>query len=182
MDTGLTEFGRLRGAGLSRQLPRADLEERLAYRLRATNVCVLATCAGDEPRATPIEYYADGLNLYVAASRGTKVPNLEVNPRVSVAICNTCYTDWTDWHTVVGIQITARPELLRYATHPEAYVAALAIYDWRKYRRALGKPDVEPRNTTLIKLTPMRIEYRDLGLLREGFAAVQIWKDGGNDA
>lgn len=182
MDEGLTEFGRLRGAGISRQLPRAELESRLAARLRAANVCVLATCAGDVPRATPIEYYPDGLNLYVAASRGTKVPNLEANPRVSIAICNTSYTDWTDWHTVIGIQISARPELLRYSSHPEAYAAALAIYDWRKYRRALGKPDAEPRNTTLIRLTPIRIDYRDLGLLREGFAAVQVWKESDRDA
>lgn len=51
-----TEFGRLRGAGITRQLP-----------------------------------------------------NLEANPRVSIAVCSTPYTDWTDWHQVRGAQITATP-------------------------------------------------------------------------
>lgn len=172
-----TEFGRLRSAGIRRQLSRAGMEARIGALLRTTNVCVLATCLNDEPRATPIEYYADGLTLYIAASRGTKLPNLEANPRVSVAISSTPYTDWTDWHEVRGLQVTATPELLRFAEQPDAYLAALEIYDWRKYRRALGKADEAPRNTTIIKLTPRRIEYRDLGLLREGYAVLQTWKD-----
>jgi nitroimidazol reductase NimA-like FMN-containing flavoprotein (pyridoxamine 5'-phosphate oxidase superfamily) len=172
-----TEFGRLRGAGIKRQLPRLERANRIAAYLREGNVCVLATCLNDQPRATPIEYYSDGLTIYIAASRGTKVPNLEANPRVSVAIYSTPYTDWTDWYQVRGLQITATPELLRFNERPEAYVAALQIYDWRKYRRALGKADEEPRKTTVVKLTPTRIEFRDLGLLREGYAVLQTWTD-----
>jgi len=173
----MTEFGRLRSAGIKRQLPRPELEKRIAAFLREGNVCVLATCLNDRPRATPIEYYSDGLTIYIAASRGTKVPNLEGNPRASIAIYNTPYTDWTDWYRVRGVQITAIPRLLRFADEPEAYVAALKIYDWRKYRRALGKADEEPRNTTVLALTPVRIEFRDLGLLRENYAVLQTWKD-----
>ena len=172
-----TEFGRLRGAGIKRQLPRPEMEKRIAAFLREGNVCVLATCLNDMPRATPIEYYADGLTIYIAASRGTKLPNLEGNPRASVAIYNTPYTDWTDWDRVRGLQMTAAPRLLRFADEPEAYIAALKIYDWRKYRRALGKADEEPRNTTILRLTPTRIEFRDLGLLRENYAVLQTWKD-----
>jgi len=182
MAVGTTEFGRLRGAGIKRQLGRLEMEDRIAAFLREGNVCVLATCLDDRPRATPIEYYSDGLIIYIAASRGTKVPNLEANPRVSVAIYSTPYTDWTDWYQVRGLQITARPELLRFNEQPEAYVAALQIYDWRKYRRALGKDDEEPRGTTMVKLIPELIEFRDLGLLREGYGVLQTWtNDGTND-
>jgi len=171
----LTEFGRLRSAGLTAQLPRQDLERRIAAFLRQGNVCVLATCLNDVPRATPIEYYSNGLTLYVAASRGTKIPNLEGNPRISVAIYSRPYTDWTDWYEITGVQLTGEPELLRYDDRPDDYVAALQIYDWRKYRRAMGKGDAEPRKTTIIKINPLRIEFRDLALLRDEYSVLQTW-------
>ena len=177
MSSGLTEFGRLRGAGITRQLPRVEMERRISTFLGQGNVCVLATCRDNEPRATPIEYYSKALTIFIAASRGTKLPNIENNPRVSVAIYNTPYTDWTDWHQVRGLQIMATPELLRFDDQPDAYTAALQIYDWRKYRRAMGLVDEEPRKTTIVKLTPTRIEFRDLALLREGYGVLQTWKD-----
>jgi len=172
----LTEFGRLRTSGLTAQLPRPDMERHLAAFLHQGNVCVLATCLNDVPRATPIEYYSDGLTIYVAASRATKVPNIEGNPRVSVAICSRPYTDWTDWYDVTGIQMTGAPELLRYDERPEEYVAALKVYDWRKYRRALGKADEEPRRTTIIRINPLKIEFRDLALMRKGYSVLQTWE------
>lgn len=173
----LTEFGRLRTSGLTAQLSRADMERRIATFLQRCNVCVLATCRDDEPRATPIEYYADGLTIFVAASRGTKVPNIEDNPRVSVAIYSTPFTDWTDWHEVTGVQVTGRAELLRYDERPKEYTAALQVYDWRKYRRAMGMPDEEPRRTTIIRIRPERIEFRDLSLMREGYGVLQTWSE-----
>ena len=171
----LTEFGRLRTSGITRQLPREEMERRIASFLKSCNVCVLATCLNDIPRATPIEYYADGLTLYVAASAQTKITNLEGNPRISVGIYNTPDTDWTDWYYVKGIQITSKAELIRNEDQPEAYAAALGAYDWRKYRLAMGT-DQAPHKTIFIKITPEKIEYRDLGLLRENYAAKQVWE------
>jgi len=175
-ETQLTEFGRLRTSGLKEQLPRPEMERHIAAFLRQGNVCVLATCLNDVPRATPIEYYSDGLTLYVAASRATKVPNIEGNPYVSVAIYSRPYTDWTDWYDVTGVQMTAEPELLRYDERPDEYVAALQVYDWRKYRRALGKADEEPRKTTIIRINPRKIEFRDLALMRKGYSVLQTWQ------
>lgn len=171
----MTEFGKLRTSGITAQLPRSELERRIAGALKSCNVCVIATCSKDVPRATPIEYYSAGLTLYIAAARTTKIINLEGNPRISVGIYNTPFTDWTDWEQVIGLQITGRPELLRHTENPEAYEAALEIYDWRKYRTAMGRPDDKPQNTTIIKVNPEKIEYRDLGLMRGGYAAKQVW-------
>lgn len=95
--TELTEFGQLRGAQITAQQPRPDMERRIAAFLQRGNVCVLATCLNDVPWATPIEYYTDGLTNFVAASRAIKIKNLECNPRGSVAIYSTPRTDWTDW-------------------------------------------------------------------------------------
>lgn len=178
----LTEFGRLRRSGLTTQLPRSDMEQHIAAFLSQGNVCVLATCLNDVPRATPIEYYSEGLTIFIAASRATKVTNMEGNPRVSVAIYNTPYTDWTDWHNVKGVQITGEPELLRYNERPDDYAAALQVYDWRKYRRALGKADEEPRKTTIIRIKPKKIELRDLGLMRDGYSVLQVWERESTDS
>ncbi len=180
--TQLTEFGRLRTSGLTTQLSRTDMECRIAAFLRRCNICVLATCRNDEPRATPIEYYADGLTIFIAASRGTKVPNIEANPRVSVGIYSAPYTDWTDWHAIVGVQLTGYAELLRYDERPEEYTDALQVYDWRKYRRAMGMPDEEPRRTTIIRIRPEKIEFRDLALMREGYGVLQTWSEKTDDS
>lgn len=172
----LTEFGTLRTSGLTAQLPRPAMERHIATFLRQENVCVMATCMNGIPRATPIEYYADGMTLFIAASRGTKVPNIEQNPRISIAICSTVYTDWTDWHDVAAVQMTGVPELLRYDERPDEYIAALDVYDWQKYRSALGKADAPPRKTTIIRITPTKIEFRDLALMRAGYAVTQLWE------
>jgi nitroimidazol reductase NimA-like FMN-containing flavoprotein (pyridoxamine 5'-phosphate oxidase superfamily) len=173
-----TEFGRLRTSGITLQLPRPEMEKRMAAFLKSCNICVLATCSENVPRATPIEYYADGLVVYCAAAVTTKIKNLEANPRISVGIYDPSFTDWTDWYRVKGMQITGKPEILRRSENPEAFEAALEIYDWRKYRSAMGMPDEKPQKTNIIKITPERIEYRDLGLMREDFAAKQVWETG----
>jgi len=50
-------------------------------------ICVLATCANRQPRASTVNYVADGFTLYIiTASASRKVANIRENPRVSVAI------------------------------------------------------------------------------------------------
>ena len=171
----LTEFGRLRTSGNRKQLPRPEMEKRIQGYLDALNVCVLATSLDDVPRATPIEYYAKDLIVYIAASPQTKVHNLEGNPRCSVGIYNTPYTDWTNWDQVIGIQITGDAELIRHEEQPAAYAAALAADNWRLYREAMGIEDA-PHKTIFIKVNPRKIQLRDLGLMREGYAPNQIWE------
>ena len=124
--TELTEFGRLRTSGNKKQLPRAEMARRIQEFLDANNVCVLATSLDDVPRATPIEYYAKDLVVYVAASPQTKIRNLEGNPRASVGIYNTPNTDWQNWYQVKGLQITGEAELIRNEEQPEAYAAAIS--------------------------------------------------------
>ena len=171
----LTEFGRLRTSGNKKQLPRPEMEKLIQTCLDAGNVCVLATALDDVPRATPIEYYSKDLIVYIAASPQTKIHNLEGNPRCSVGIYNTPFTDWTNWFEVRGIQITGRAELIRSEEQPAAYAAALEIYDWRLYREAMGIADA-PHKTIFIKVIPVMIQLRDLGLMRRGYAPNQIWE------
>ena len=47
---------------------------------------VLATSYEDEPRATPLEFFHEGLTLYVFGEPGGKIANIKRNPRVCAAI------------------------------------------------------------------------------------------------
>jgi nitroimidazol reductase NimA-like FMN-containing flavoprotein (pyridoxamine 5'-phosphate oxidase superfamily) len=174
----LTEWGELRRAKFKTIMPRDLLELRIVKLLKSCNVCILATCSDNIPRATPIEYYSKDTTIYFLAAATTKLKNLELNPRISIGVFEPSYTDWTEWYDVKGAQITGRPEIIRYEQNPEAYEAALEIYDWRPYRKAIGKPDKKPMKTTVVKVSADRIEYRDLGLMREGYGSKQIWEPG----
>ena len=62
------------------ELPRDQLEDRIQQLLGSTNMCVMATVGGKgQPIASPIEYYADGLDLYMLPDPGTpKLKALQV--------------------------------------------------------------------------------------------------------
>ena len=69
-----------------KKLPAKELRTRIAQFLESTNMCVLATCSSNIPRATPIEYHSDGLNIYFVGEPGTKLKNITNNPNVSVGV------------------------------------------------------------------------------------------------
>ena len=53
----------------------------------------------------------------------------------------------------------------------------MKIYNWRLYSTVAGRQmDKPPTGRTIIKVEPLKIEYRDLGLLAEGFLRVQTWE------
>jgi len=47
---------------------------------------VLATSYGDEPRATPLEFFNEGLTIYIFGEPGGKIANIKRNPKVCAAI------------------------------------------------------------------------------------------------
>ena len=168
-------FAELRARNFTRKLPPDDLKQRIVRFLKSCNICVLATSKDGVPRATPIEYYADGTTLYLNADEGTKLVNIRSNPRVSVGIYNTPYTNWVDWSIVKGMQITGRATLITERS-PE-YLEAFKIYNWYDFAKAAGRDlSGPPRGRTLIKLIAEKIEYRDMSLLKEGCSRFQTWQ------
>jgi nitroimidazol reductase NimA-like FMN-containing flavoprotein (pyridoxamine 5'-phosphate oxidase superfamily) len=69
-----------------KQMPHDELEKRIIQFLEVQNMCVLATCTNDIPRATPIEYHSKGTTLYFVGEPGSKLENMKNNPKVSVGI------------------------------------------------------------------------------------------------
>lgn len=158
-------------------LPKDQLEKRILQFLGEQTMCSLSTCSGDVPRATPVEYYSDGMTLYISADPGVKLENLKKNARISVSICNNPKPDWhseRDWATVKSAQITGKPTLLVDGM-PE-YEKALKVYKWQIFTGACGLDTTKPnRQRTYVKVDPEKIEYMEFAMKLDGYGARQIW-------
>lgn len=168
-------FAELRATDVTAKLPPAELQQRVADFLQKVNICVLCTARNEVPRATPIEFYAEGTTLYMTIDPGTKTENLRANPRVSIGISSVPFTDWTDWQDVKGLQITGLGMVM--SEGDPGYSHAQSIYRWQHYAAARGWDlTTPPKGAHFLKVLPDKIEYRDLGLLTEGYAATQVWE------
>ena len=173
----MTELGDLLAKRIKVALPRVELEAYLEAFLKEQTMCTLATSSGNQPRATPLEYYSEGLTLYLFADRGVKTRNLEANPNLSIAVCNTVSPNWEgdDWKEIRSVQITAHSELLT-ADSPE-WEHALDVYKWQPFMRLLGRDDGHvSRERLVLKVTPYKIELMDFGLIRRGYGGRQVWE------
>jgi len=132
-------------------------------------MCVLATCHGNVPRATPIEYYSDELTVYMMTDSGTKTRNIAANPLVSIGI----HDPLTDWLNIRGLQMTGTATL--YEDDKPEYWEAMSIYRWQNLGKDLGwtKP---PRGYIIARVIPDRIEYLDISLKLKGFSERQVWE------
>jgi len=54
--------------------------------LKHGNACTLGTCKDNIPRVTPVDFFNDGLTIWILGDPGGKLGNIRSNPRVAVAI------------------------------------------------------------------------------------------------
>ncbi len=54
--------------------------------LRHGIACALGTCRDNIPRVTPLDFFNDGLNIWILGDPGGKLVNIRANPNVSVGI------------------------------------------------------------------------------------------------
>ena len=154
---------------LSLQLPIKEKMEVIVRFLTSHNMCVLATCANNVPRATPIEYYSEGTTIYLMTDEGTKLNNIRTNPVVSIGINDPL----TDWLSIRGIQITGTARLIK-DDNPD-YWEAMKIYRWDNLGKDIGwtRP---PHGYTIARIDSDRVEYLDLSLKLRGYSEKQIWE------
>lgn len=154
---------------VTRKMPKKALEARIASFLATQNMCVLATCARDVPRATPLEVHSDGTTLYMMVEAGRKIENIRENPNVSMGI----YAPFRGWLSVKGAQITGIAKILTIESGEE-FIRAAAVYPWKRYAREVGLRKL-PANARFIKVEAAVIEFIDISLKAEGYAASQVW-------
>jgi general stress protein 26 len=155
-------------AKVTSRMPNKELEEHIAEFLKTQNVCVLATCMDNIPRATPLEYYSDGTTLYVMPTGGQKMENIKNNPIVSVAV----FAPYTGWLSMKGLQISGEAMLITQEAGD--FRKAVTVYQWEKSAKELGISNL-PKTFRLLKIVPHAIEVLDTSLKKKGYAPRQIW-------
>lgn len=93
-------------AGLTMKLSMTE-EEFLAMAieyLSTHNVLHLSTCRDNEPRCTPVEYFNNGLVVYMFCEGGGKIANIKANPKVSYSIADP-YNPAEDFFGASGMQV-----------------------------------------------------------------------------
>ena len=169
------EFGAALAKNTKKKMPQAELEAYIRNLLGQVRIAVLSTTNGEKPRATPLEYFMDGMTIYISPDNGVKMKNIRVNPNVSLAVCNALKVDWEkQWDKVWGMQITGLAEVFEHGC-PE-WERAREIIDVSSYLRALGLKETRIGTTRTVLRIPIRkVELWDDSLLHKGYTYRQVW-------
>lgn len=101
---------------------------------------VLATSCKDQPRATALEFFNEGLNLYVLGVPGGKIANIKRNPRVSAFI----YEQPMDHSkTQPSLQIFGTAELITVRSNARLFRAKMKKWNLETVMRSLIAPMVK---------------------------------------
>jgi nitroimidazol reductase NimA-like FMN-containing flavoprotein (pyridoxamine 5'-phosphate oxidase superfamily) len=174
----MAEFGDLIAKKLSAKLPEDKLKEHIATLFNDQTMCTIATASSDgQPRATPLECFAEGMTFYIFADPGTKIENIRVNPKVSISVCNQIKPRWKGdaWKGLKAAQITGVATILQ-PDDPESIRARKEVIRWQEFVSALGRDTSEPPNGLVIRVVPSKIEYSESELMLKGYSAKQIWE------
>ena len=150
-----------------KRMPPKDLEKRIIQFLEGQNMCVLATCNNDIPRATPIEYHSKDMTMYFVGEPGKKLKNMKNNPNVSIGI----FLPYLGWDSTKGAQITGKAKIIPKKNATE-FEEGLAAYQWEKTAKELGIKTF-PETVELIKVEPEKIEFIDMSLKKMGYSPRQ---------
>jgi nitroimidazol reductase NimA-like FMN-containing flavoprotein (pyridoxamine 5'-phosphate oxidase superfamily) len=140
-----------------------DLKKRIIQFLKKQNMCVIATCGNNVPRATPVEYHSKGMTIYFVGEPGAKMENIKNNPNVSIGI----FLPYTGWDSAKGAQITGKAKMISRENSAE-FKEGLKVYQWEKTAKELGIKTF-PATVGLIKVDPEKIEYIDMSLKKMGY-------------
>lgn len=101
---------------------------------------VLATSYKDQPRATALEFFNEGLTLYILGGPGGKIANIRRNPRVSAFI----YEQPMDHRKVQpSLQIFGTAELITMRNNPRLFRAKLRKWNLDTVMHNLLSPVVK---------------------------------------
>lgn len=152
-------------------LPRDQLEDRIQQLLGSANMCVLATVDADgQPIASPIEYYADGLDLYMLPDPGTpKLKAMQRDPRVCAAV-NAAYHGW---HSARGAQLFGRAEVIE--PHAPGWDRGMEVFRWHEWMSDLGMDASKPFERQVVRIVVDKVLYTETWLWKQGYKAKQRW-------
>ncbi|MFC1669232.1 pyridoxamine 5'-phosphate oxidase family protein [Spirochaetota bacterium] len=139
--------------------------------LNTHNVLHLSTCKNNEPRCTPVEYFNNGLTVYMFCEGGGKVANMKVNPKVSYAISDP-YDPGSDFFGASGMQVWGTASIFKKNDDPERF---RKIQGYSRYLNELDEQGLtetaEKYNFNVVSIEPVKIRRL---CYREGYRNI-IW-------
>ena len=101
------------------------------------NCLVLATSYKDIPRATPLEFFNEGLTIYIFGEGGGKIANMKRNNNVSAAIYQQPMK-----HNVIqkSLQILGKAEIINMKNNPRLYKSKVKKWNMYAVAENLGRP------------------------------------------
>jgi uncharacterized pyridoxamine 5'-phosphate oxidase family protein len=154
-----------------KRMPAKLLKEHIIEFLRQQNMCVLATCSDEVPRATPIEYRSKATTIYFVGEPGIKLKNIKNNPNVSIGI----FYPYIGWDSAKGAQITGKAKIISRENLTE-FKEGLEAYQWEKTAKELGLKTFPETGIELVKVEPEKIELVDMSLKKIGYTPRQTLK------
>ena len=101
---------------------------------------MLATSHADEPRATPLEFFNEGLTIYIFGEPGGKIANIKRNPKVCAAI----YEQPLDHSKTQGsIQIWGKAELITIRSDKKTYLGKVKKWNLLEVGKKLMSPHIK---------------------------------------
>jgi general stress protein 26 len=151
-----------------------EFENAVVEYLSTHNVLHLCTCRDNEPRATPLEYFNNGLTVHIFSEGGGKFANLKVNPKVSYSISDP-YDPAQDFMGAVGLQVWGTAAVFKKNDDPARFQS---IHQFSRNAEALKKHGIDQMaaavNFNVITIEPTKIRYLDM---RKGFRNISWEKE-----
>lgn len=130
--------------------------------LNTHNVLHLATCKDNIPRSTPLEYFNNGLTVFILSEGGGKIANLKTNSKVSFSISDP-YNPVDNFFSASGLQVWGTASTFKRNDRPEK---AQEIYRHYRHASELKKQGLDTTagsfNFNIISIIPDKITYLNL--------------------
>jgi len=142
--------------------------------IRHRNALVLATCANNHPRATVLEFFNEGMTIYIFGEPGGKIANIKRNELVSAVV----YEQPLD-HAAFqkSLQLFGRAELITVRNQPRTFWSKVRKWKMDEVGKKIMGPMLRDRNLsdteaeqflkrgleslTLIKIIPEHIILKE---------------------
>lgn len=128
------------------------------------NALVLATCSKNKPRATVLEFFNEGLTIYIFGEPGGKIANIKRNPNVS-AIVYEQPLDHSKYQR--SLQIFGVAELINIRNNPRLYKAKAAKWNLQAVGKKIMGPIIKEKNLS---------EEAAAKMLKKGIESLNIIK------
>jgi len=107
------------------------------------NSLILATCVNNKPRATVLEFFNEGLTIYILGEPGGKIANIRRNPNVSAVV----YEQPLDHSKFQKhLQIFGKAELINIRNNPRLFRSKMRKWNIYNVGRKIMAPMIKEKN------------------------------------